>query len=215
MRFLALFIFVLFSTSTLTGCETTYYAALEKVGLHKRDILVDRVESASASQQEAQQEFQDALTQLSGLIDFDGGDLAQQYELSKSHYDASLSAANDVSDKIAAIESVAEALFDEWQSEIDLYSSRNLKVQSEAKLKTTQRNYQALLKSMYKAESRMAPVLSSLQDNVLFLKHNLNAKAVGSLQGEYVTIKRDVEQLIKDMNSAIELSNSFVTQISD
>ena len=206
---------ILLSTNLLSGCETTYYAALEKVGLHKRDILIDRVESASSSQQEAQQEFKDALTHLSSLINFDGGDLAQQYELSQSHYDSSLSAANDVSDNISSIESVAEALFDEWQSEIDLYSSANLKAQSQSKLKSTQRNYQNLLSSMRKAESRMSPVLSSLQDNVLFLKHNLNAKAVGALQGEYLTIKRDVQRLIDDMNAAIEQSNSFVEQITE
>ena len=208
-------VFLLLSVNVLSGCENTYYAAMEKVGLHKRDILIDRVESASTSQQEAQQEFKDALTHLSSLINFDGGDLAQQYELSQSHYDASQSAATDVSNKIASIESVAEALFDEWQSEIDLYSSNSLKAQSQAKLRTTQRNYQNLLKSMRKAEDRMAPVLSSLQDNVLFLKHNLNAKAIGALQGEYLTIKRDVQRLIDDMNSAIEQSNSFVAQITE
>ena len=208
-------VFILLSVNALSGCENTYYAAMEKVGLHKRDILIDRVESASTSQQEAQQEFKDALTHLSNLINFDGGDLAEQYELSQSHYDASQSAAKDVSDKIESIESVAEALFDEWQSEIDLYSSTNLKAQSQAKLRTTQRNYQNLLKSMRKAENRMVPVLSSLQDNVLFLKHNLNAKAIGALQGEYLIIKRDVQRLIDDMNSAIEQSNSFVAQITE
>lgn len=208
-------LFILLTVNVLSGCESTYYAAMEKMGQHKRDILIDRVESASTSQQEAQQEFKDALTHLSSLINFDGGDLAQQYELSQSHFDASQSAANDVSEKIASIENVAEALFDEWQSEIDLYSSNSLKAQSQAKLRTTQRNYQNLLKSMRKAEDRMAPVLSSLQDNVLFLKHNLNAKAIGALQGEYLTIKRDVQRLIDDMNSAIEQSNSFVAQITE
>ncbi len=216
MNKLLIALFIAFtSTTVLSGCETTYYAALDKVGIHKRDILVDRVESASASQQEVQEEFKDALTQLSTLINFDGGDLAAQYDLSQSHYDDSLSAANDVSEKINAIESVAEALFEEWQSEIDLYSSASLKSQSQSQLRTTERNYQKLLKTMYTAESRMAPVLSALQDNVLFLKHNLNAKAIGALQGEYSTIKRDVERLIKDMNFAIEQSNSFVNQIKE
>ncbi|MDY0291763.1 MAG: DUF2959 family protein, partial [Desulfuromonadaceae bacterium] len=30
----------------LLGCQSTYYAAMEKIGMHKRDILVDRVEQA-------------------------------------------------------------------------------------------------------------------------------------------------------------------------
>ena len=197
------------------GCESTYYAAMEKVGQHKRDILVDRVESASESQEDAQQEFKDALTHLSTLINFNGDDLAAQYELSQSHYQASNTAAEEVSGRIEAIENVADALFDEWQDEIALYSSTSLKAQSEAKLKSTQRKYRSLIKTMHTAERRMSPVLSALQDNVLFLKHNLNAKAIGALQGEYQTIKRDVQRLIDDMNVAIEQSNTFIRQIME
>lgn len=199
----------------LSGCESTYYAAMEKVGQHKRDILVNRVENASESQQDAQQEFKDALTHLSTLINFDGGDLAQQYEISKSHFETSQAAAEDVTDKIEAIEDVASALFEEWQAEIDLYSSASLKAQSQSKLKSTQRTYRSLIKAMYVAEKRMAPILTALQDNVLFLKHNLNAKAIGALQGEYQTIKRDVQRLIEDMNTAIEQSNAFIQQIKE
>jgi hypothetical protein len=28
----------------LVGCESTYYSAMESIGSHKRDILVDRIE---------------------------------------------------------------------------------------------------------------------------------------------------------------------------
>lgn len=207
--------FTLFFIFTLSGCESTYYAAMEKVGQHKRDILVDRVESASESQEEAQQEFKDALTHLTTLINFDGGDLAKQYSISEGHFEASKEAAQEVSDNIASIESVAEALFEEWQDEIDLYSSASLKIQSQGKLKDTQRKYRTLIKAMHTAEKRMGPVLTALQDNVLFLKHNLNAKAIGALQGEYQTIKRDVQRLINDMNAAIKQSNKFIEQIKE
>ncbi|GLX83461.1 DUF2959 domain-containing protein [Thalassotalea eurytherma] len=197
----------------LSGCESTYYAAMEKVGSHKRDILVSRVEDANESQLEAQEEFQDALTHLTSLINFDGGELAQQYEVSKDHYDASKAAADDVTERIESIESVADALFDEWQEEIELYSNASMKSQSQSQLRNTQRQYQSVIRAMRKAEARMFPVLEKLQDNVLFLKHNLNAKAIGALQGEYKNIQKDVQVLIDDMNAAIEQSNQFIEQI--
>ncbi len=31
-----------------SGCQSTYYGFMEKMGSHKRDILVDRVEEANA-----------------------------------------------------------------------------------------------------------------------------------------------------------------------
>ena len=45
----------------LTGCQSAYYGAMEKVGIHKRDILVDRVDDAREAQGDAQQEFKSAL----------------------------------------------------------------------------------------------------------------------------------------------------------
>lgn len=194
----------------IIGCQSAYYSAMEKVGIHKRDIMVDRVEEAKEAQEGAQQQFTSALEQLSALISFDGGDLGEQYDIIKDQYDASKSAADEVTARIDAIESVADALFDEWSDEISQYESARLKRQSQLKHKETERRYDKLLAAMRKAESRMAPVLSALKDNTLYLKHNLNAKAIGALQGEYKTIKQDVEILIDEMNKAINQSQQFI-----
>lgn len=198
------------TTVAMLGCQSAYYSAMEKVGVHKRDIMLDRVENAQTAQQDAQQQFKSALDQLSQLINYDGGDLAAQYELVNDQYEASKSSAEEVSDRISAIENVAEALFDEWNDEIQQYASASLKQQSQQKLRKTQRNYQSLIKSMHRAKDRMAPVLSALKDNSLYLKHNLNAQAIGALQGEYKTIKRDVESLLAEMSKAIEQSQQFI-----
>ncbi|WDE08351.1 DUF2959 domain-containing protein [Thalassomonas viridans] len=183
---------------------------MEKVGIHKRDIMVDRVEEAKDSQQEAQQQFASALEQLSALIAFDGGDLQTQYELTNEQYENSKSAAGEVAARIAAVENVADALFDEWHEELGQYASVKLRRQSEQKYKETQRRYNSLIKAMRRAEERMQPVLVALKDNTLYLKHNLNAKAIGALQGEYLSIKQDIEILIKEMNQAIQQSQQFI-----
>jgi hypothetical protein len=203
--FFAVMTIVLFA-----GCQSAYYSAMEKVGVHKRDIMLDRVENAQTAQQDAQQQFKSALDQLSQLINYDGGDLAAQYELVNDQYEASKSSAEEVASRITAIESVADALFDEWNDEIEQYASASLKRQSQQKMNKTQRNYQTLIRSMHRAKDRMAPVLSALKDNSLYLKHNLNAQAIGALQGEYKTIKRDVESLVAEMAKAIEQSQQFI-----
>lgn len=202
--------FTIIALMLMTGCQSAYYSAMEKVGVHKRDIMLDRVENAQTAQEDAQQQFKSALDQLSQLISYDGGDLAEQYELVNDQYEASKASAEEVTTRIDAIESVADALFDEWNDEIQQYSSNNLKRQSQQKLAKTERNYQSLIKSMHKAKDRMAPVLVALKDNSLYLKHNLNAQAIGALQGEYKTIKRDVESLVSEMSKAIAQSQEFI-----
>lgn len=204
---------VMLTLLTIASCSTAYYSAMEKVGIHKRDIMVDRVEEAKESQEEAQEQFKSALEEMTALINFDGGELEDQYNEIQEQYEEAKEAADLVSLRIEKIEDVADALFDEWQDEIEEISSANLRRQSASKLKETQRRYRTLIKSMHRAESKMAPVLSALKDNSLFLKHNLNAKAVGALQGEIISIRKDVGVLIKDMNAAIEQSQKFIDML--
>ncbi|GAC16667.1 DUF2959 domain-containing protein [Aliiglaciecola lipolytica] len=206
------FLIVMLSLA-MFGCQSAYYAAWEKLGVEKRDILVDRVEEAKDSQEEAQEQFASALDEFSQLINFDGGELQDVYDDLNSQFEASQEAASNVSNRINKVESVAEALFDEWSEELDKYSNANLRRESERQLRDTQRRYKSLIATMRKAESKMAPVLSALQDNVLYLKHNLNASAVGALQGEFNVIKKDIDVLIKEMNSAIKQSNEFISSI--
>ncbi|MBD1566115.1 DUF2959 domain-containing protein [Vibrio sp. S12_S33] len=205
---------VLVSIFTLTGCQSAYYSALEQVGYHKRDIMVDRVEDAKTSQQDAQQEFTSALEALSVLTNFNGGELEEVYNQINDKYQDSEQAAQEVSNRIAAIEDVSDALFDEWQSELELYTSSKLKRASQQKLKETKASYQTMLSAMKRAEQKMTPVLNTLRDNTLYLKHNLNASAIGSMQSEFISLEQDISYAIKQMNTAIAESDKFLTKLN-
>lgn len=197
----------------LAGCESTYYSAMEQVGFHKRDIMADRVEDARDSQQEAQEQFRSALEQFKATVAFDGGELESVYNKLNDEFEDSEAAAEEVRDRIDAIESVAEALFDEWEEEIGQYTSANLKRDSQAKLSATRKQYAQLLKTMRTAESRMDPVLNAMRDQVLYLKHNLNARAIQSLKGEVTSINRDVDRLISAMEVSIKEADKFISQL--
>ncbi|MFA0503789.1 DUF2959 domain-containing protein [Vibrio sp. 10N.222.54.B12] len=207
-------IVIVLSIFTLTGCQSAYYSAMEQVGYHKRYIMVDRVEDAKESQQDAQEEFTSALEALSSLTNFSGGDLEDMYNQINDKYQDSEKAAQNVSDRIAAIEDVSDALFEEWQSELDLYTSDSLRRSSEQKLRETKSSYQKMLSAMKRAEKKMDPVLNTLRDNTLYLKHNLNASAVGSLQGEFMSLEKDIAYAIKQMNAAIAESDKFLAQLN-
>ncbi|MBY8275037.1 DUF2959 domain-containing protein [Vibrio fluvialis] len=204
---------IFLSIFTLTGCQSAYYSAMEKVGYHKRDIMVDRVEAAQESQKDAQQELTSALEALSAFTQFDGGELESAYERINDQYQQSEAASADVHERIAAIEDVADALFEEWQGELSLYTSSKLRRASEQKLNTTKASYQTMLKAMKRAEQKMTPVLNTLRDNTLYLKHNLNASAVGSLQGEFATLEQDIRTAITQMNAAIKESDQFLAHL--
>lgn len=198
----------------ISGCESTYYNAMEKVGYHKREILVDRVADAQSSQQEAQQQFSSALEELQVLTQFDGGDLEEVYDQVSSQYKKSVSSAEEVSSRIDKVASVADALFEEWQQELSEYQSDSLRKQSELRLKDTQVQYQQMLTTMRRAESSMEPVLRRLKDNELYLKHNLNAQAVGAIGSEFTQLEGEIEALISEMQAAIDESKRFISTLN-
>ncbi len=195
------------------ACSKAYYGAMEKVGIHKRDILVDRVQGARDSQAEAQEQFKSALEQFGSVVQLKDTDLKKAYEKLNDEYEDCESAAKNVSSRIEKVESVADALFEEWEKELELYQNADLRRSSRRQLDTTRSRYRKMLAVMHQAEKSMEPVLRIFHDNVLFLKHNLNAQAIGSLQGEFSTLQGKIDGLIKKMNAAIESSNRFIAEL--
>ena len=195
------------------GCEKAYYGTMEAFGKHKRDILVDNVTEARDAQNEAKEQFSSALKQFSSVVNFSGGQLEEKYETLNTEFKLSKSKAAAVSKRVQDIRNVAESLFKEWKNELDLYTSDSLRQASETKLKQTQVRYTKLMLAMEKAESKMPPVLSAFQDQVLFIKHNLNAQAVASLQDELSSVENEIAILIAEMERSIQEANVFIREM--
>lgn len=195
-------------------CQKLYFRVVESAGRHKRDILVARVEHARDSLEEAKIQFQTALDRFSQLTRFDGGDLGNVYRQLKIEYDYSNAKARAVQDRIDAVEDVALALFTEWEAELEQYSNRTLRASSRQKLRLTQQHYGQLIAAMRRAEGKIDPVLRVFQDQVLYLKHNLNAQAIASLERELRTMAAGVSGLINAMERSITRANVFVEALN-
>ena len=194
----------------ISGCSTAYYSAMEKIGKEKRHILIDKVEDVQDSQTKAQEEFKDALTKIKELYSFDGGELETFYDKLKDSYEDCDSRADQIEKRINTVEEVAGDLFAEWEAEITQMNDVNLKNSSRQSLRDSKIKYQKLEKVMNNSTKGMYPVLAKLKDYVLYLKHNLNAKAVGSLSGEVVSIEKDVTRLVNDMTASIKEAENFI-----
>jgi len=201
---------VILAMLALSGCRSTYYNTLEKLGYPKRDMLIDRVQNARDAQQEAKEQFQSALEEFSAVVGFQGGELETTYNKLKTELERSESKAKAVANRITDVERVAEALFREWQAELEDYSNEQLRALSEQKLGRTRQRYARMIAAMQSAEMKIGPVLEAFRDQVLFLKHNLNAQALASLQSELVAVETDIAGLIKEMETSIAEANAFI-----
>jgi hypothetical protein len=198
---------------SLSACGTVQrvqYSVLEKAGIHKRDILVDRIEKTSETQQETKEQFQSAYEELASLVNVDGGSLEKKYKRMAKAVSASEEQAQELDDRIKSVNGVAGALFKEWQQELIEYQSASLRRTSEANLNSTKQRYAVIYSKMQASQQRVEPILRVLQDNTLYLKHNLNARAVNSLSSEVLVIEDKVAILIQQMEASINESKNFI-----
>lgn len=209
-------VMVLLMVATMVGCSSArkmYYNAWESMGYAKRERLVDNVKAAREEQVQAKQEFATALEQFKSVVNFDGGDLEKTYNKLNKQYEACDDQAGEVRSKIAGVKNVSAALFSEWTSEINEMSDASLKASSTKLRDDTKRSYDQMITRMDSAAASMDPVLKSFKDRVLFIKHNLNAKAIASLKGTEVELGGQIDKLIKEMEKSIAEADAFIKEI--
>jgi chromosome segregation ATPase len=207
---LTLMILLLAIPFAFSACDTAYINAMDKMGYAKRDLLSSRVKSARDAQADAKKDIQSALDQFGQVVTYQGGDLEATYKKLKSELQRSEDSAETVRNRIEAVENVADSLFAEWKTELGQYSNADLRRRSEAKLSQTKNRYNDMLGAMKRAEQRIDPVLRPLRDHVLYLKHNLNARALAAMKGELVKVDAQVDQLVREMNRSIAEADKFI-----
>jgi hypothetical protein len=198
---------------SLFGCGTMYYGTMEKLGVHKRDIMVDRVKAARDTQNEAKDQFLTAMERFKSVVNFQGGDLEEAYDKLEATLEKSESKATAVRKRIRAVEEVSEALFSEWRNEIKQYDSNTLRKSSQQKYNFTKKKYAQLIGAMKRAEAKLEPALVPMRDQVLFMKHNLNAKAIAGLNDELLSVQANVDELVRDMERAVAQADAFIASL--
>jgi hypothetical protein len=198
----------------LTGCSSLYYSAMEKIGKEKRDILVQRIVDGKKDQEAAKKQLKTTLEAFQELTGFEGGNLEKTYKKLNGEFQDAEARAKDLSNRVQSIDQVGTDLFAEWQKEIDAMSDRKLKTSSAAMLRSTKANHQQYIRRMRQTEKKMLPVLQSFRDQVTYLKHNLNAKAIGSLKGTAAKMDNDVAVLITDMEGSLQEADKFIQTLS-
>jgi chromosome segregation ATPase len=212
-RGVALLLIVLGAVAlSASGCDRWYYGTMKKFGMEKRDILVKRVTEARKSQVEARDEFKTALERFKTVIDVDGGPLEDKYEKLDKELKRAEDRAKEVDDRIHSIKDVSDDLLKEWDKELKQYSDKSLRAESERELEATRKRCESLIRSMEKAQKKIAPVMAPLRDRVLFLKHNLNAQAIGALDAELVKVRTDVDALVADLEASIQEAEAFLSE---
>jgi hypothetical protein len=206
-------VLLVLSAVLLGGCQTAYYGVWEKLGKEKRHLLKDQVEKARDEQAEASETYKEVIDRIKEVYGFDGGELEAFYDRLKEDYEDCRNRADAIESRIDKVQQIAEDLFSEWEREIGQMGNANFQSASRKSLKETQARYRRLEKAMIQAQNRMTPVVAQLNDYVIFLKHNLNARAIGAIKAEMGDIENEVDALIRDISRSVSEADAFLSTL--
>ncbi len=198
----------------LTGCTSLYYEAMEKIGKEKRDILMQRIVDSKKDQEAAAKQFKTTLEAFQDVTGFEGGNLEKTYKKLNGEFEDAESRAKQLSDRIKSIDQVSSDLFKEWATELGKIQDATLRSRSQRLMRDTRLRNQQYLARMKQTERKMQPVLQAFRDQVLFLKHNLNASAIGSLKTTATKLDGDVSLLMADIQGSIKEADAFIQTLS-
>jgi Protein of unknown function (DUF2959) len=198
----------------LSGCKSTYYKTMRTLGKEKRDILVQRIKDAKKDQDQTKQQLQTTMESFQALTGFQGGSLEKSYKRLNSDYESAASQAGKLHDKVQSIDQVSKDLFNEWQGEINDMDNGKLKSQDTVMLRNAKSRQATYMRAMRATEDRITPVLKSFRDQVLFLKHNLNARAIGSLKTTSAGLQNDVADLIQSIDASSQEADKLISSLA-
>jgi hypothetical protein len=198
----------------LSGCQSTYYKAMSTLGKEKRDILVQRIKDAKKDQDQTKQQLQTTMESFQALTGFKGGSLEKSYKRLNSDYEGAASQAGKLHDKIQSIDQVSNDLFKEWQGEINAMDNGRLKSQDTVMLRNAKTRQTTYMRAMRRTEDQIEPVLKAFHDQVLFLKHNLNARAIGSLKNTSAGLQSDVAGLVQSIDASSQEADKLISSLA-
>lgn len=198
----------------LTSCTSVYYAAMHKIGKDKRDILVNRIAEAKTDEESTGRQLKTTLEAFQQLTGEEDSKLQHAYDRLNTEFEKAQGRANALDAKIDSIQQVGSDLFVEWRKEIAQIQDPALKSRSRVLLQTAQVKQADYLRGMRKTTARIKPVLQSFQDQVLFLKHNLNARAVGSLKQTSSQMNSQVADLIMSIEGSKTEADQLISTLT-
>lgn len=198
----------------LSSCNLLYYAAMEKLGREKRDILVKRILTVKKDQQETEEQLKSTLDAFKEVTGFDGGNLEKTYNRLHDSLERCQDRAKGLHDHVNSVDDVAKRMFSEWKGEVKDMRNITLKRQSQTLLTNAQRQHSGYMRQMRATEAKIKPVLQAFNDQVVFLKHNLNARAISSLKKTSADLDVQANDLIREINESSSEADQYIKTLA-
>ena len=188
------------STFLASGC-TSLGGSLLVGGSHApQGDLVARARGAEEEAQEARADFAAAFLLYQRLTAPQAVELERLSGEFEDSVEICEDRARDLAERIDTLRLETQDLVKDWSEELSRFSSDAVRKKSEAQMRDTEARAQRLVAALERLQGRMKPVLTKLQDYALFFDHNLNPRAIATLQDTYKDFDNEFKSLESELS---------------
>jgi len=194
---------LLLALPLVAGCASTETSYMILGGSKApQKPLVQTVVRAENETLEGRQSFKEAFLLFQRLSSPQAIDLDKMQKDFERAMERCSDCAEALDERIDSVREELDELVDDWSSELGSYSSDTLRAKSETMLKDNQARSQRVLQALERLQGRMQPVLAKLRDYALFFHHNLNPRAIATLEDTYRDFDSECRALEAEFDKA-------------
>jgi hypothetical protein len=195
----------------LASCQSMPYVSFLKLGkADHREAMLEEARDCRETQLSIQQDFTEIFDLFGKLIQAQAEELESLHGDLNDVLDTCEDDLEDLREHIAELEGQSADLFEEWSADLELFDNPRLRAKSERMLDDTRQRFERFVAALGNAEVAIDPVLSAYQDYVLFFNHNLNPRAIVTLEDTYPELLEDVAALKRTMNKTLKETDDFI-----
>ncbi len=197
----------------LASCQGMHVAFLKFGSADRKEALIAEVRKVQELQYETEEDFVATMGLFRQLVEADAEQLEKLYGDLRDGVDDCQGDVEALEKRVASVESLATKLFEEWRAELELFTHPDVRVKSETMLEDTVERYARLREALLRSQQALEPVQAAFQDYVLFFNHNLNPRAIATLEDTYPRFIEDVTKLKGLVEEAVVETDEFVRMV--
>ena len=200
--------------SAVLFVAATGAAQAQDEGVKQIEQLIKRAKSQVEAISDAKQQLQKTMTAYNAVLAPDVKDRRDAYKSLQKEMATSEKKRAEVSTRSMELNAEADKLFKSWEASTAAIQSTELRDRSQKRLKRTQDRFVDLRKTGQNAADMYSPIMKTLQDQVTYLGHDLNAASATSLKSDADKLNAQAKDLYTAIDQVTAAASANIAKLS-
>jgi hypothetical protein len=182
----------------------TTVGAQSKKSAKQAESLEKAGESAKAAVQDVLDHLGEMLVGYNAIINGEAKNVQSAYKKLVSDLNGTNKKIDGAKKQLDGMNKEADKFFKAWEKDLESISSDSLREKSAGRLESAQTRYASIGESLAMARDEFAPVVQSLNDQILYLGRDLSPEAVADLQDEAEALNQQAAEVTERVETMLQ-----------